>query len=48
VIAIDDLAIYVDGQFDLPLSDEIRPWCPAERNIGFASYQALKLTRRAF
>jgi hypothetical protein len=35
VIAIDDLAIYTEGPFETPLIEELRPWCPEERNIDF-------------
>ena len=35
VIMVDDLAIYLDGSFDVPLPDELRQWCPKERDIGF-------------
>jgi len=36
IIAIDDLRIYEDGPFGSGLlPDDMRPWCPAERNINF-------------
>lgn len=35
VVAIDDLAIYLDGQYDVPLDPQVRPWCPEDRNIDF-------------
>ena len=35
VVAMDDAAIYVEGDFQIPLSPKVRPWCPEERNIDF-------------
>ena len=45
VIAIDDLAIYIDGEFGLPLLEELRPWCPVNRDIDFV-HAALGGTHR--
>jgi hypothetical protein len=35
VIAIDDMCIYVDGDFARPLPDWLRQYCPETRGMGF-------------